>query len=269
MQGVSVAVTPDERSNAGAGGKDALLARIARAKAYKDSSSGASSASQQDAPLSDEQQEALRQQYVDQLRAAQQQVSAQGSSYNELMQQQAQQQQERATDAGSLQKKTGGSAGDGSAGDDSGGSALDRLQQQDPTPGARPQPARADFYTSRDAPAPSVLLASSPRRAGAGSADEAASWLAGVLATPDSSAAATDPTLRPEEFTAAKQAMQRQRGADIITAFPDELQGEGSSLGPGAPNTATDAAGGSSQTASAGDATDSECVRLPTQCIWG
>lgn len=38
-----------------------------------------------------------------------------------------------------------------------------------------------------------------------------------------------DPNLRPEDFTAAKEAALKQRGAEIITAFPEDFDSSSSS----------------------------------------
>lgn len=55
-------------------------------------------------------------------------------------------------------------------------------QQPDASAQETPQSSgRSDFYTSVDAPDTSSLLASAPTRAGAGSANQAADWMKGVM----------------------------------------------------------------------------------------
>lgn len=156
-------------------GNEALLARIAKAKAYKQTGELTSSSSSSDTAgtgassspdaititMTEEQKEALRQQYAEQLRQQQAQIVTQSSSYSSYLQAAQQQQQQQAG---------------------SGSSALERLQQEDPSPGQRPAPARPDFYTNPDAPDVQQLLSGAPKKAGTGSADEAAEWLKGVLA---------------------------------------------------------------------------------------
>lgn len=150
-----------------------LAARVAAAKAYKQQqqqqagggagTSGDEASSQE--TLSEAQQAELLQQHAAQLRQQQQELAAQGSEYTQLLQQQ---QQERV-------------------------STLDRLAAADPglqQPSERGSPARSDFYTSRDAPGVDALLGSTPRRRGAGSAEEPADWLKGVLSTPPAAAGA-------------------------------------------------------------------------------
>ncbi|WIA36072.1 hypothetical protein OEZ86_007427 [Tetradesmus obliquus] len=66
-------------------------------------------------------------------------------------------------------------------------------------------------------------MTTAPKKAGTGSADEAADWLKGVLQErPDQPK--IDSSMRLEDFTAAKEAAMRQRGAEIITAFPEDFQ---------------------------------------------
>ncbi|KAF6250505.1 hypothetical protein COO60DRAFT_1646775 [Scenedesmus sp. NREL 46B-D3] len=192
------------------------MARIAAAKAYKQSgatgssastssasSSSTSSSGEADSSVSEEQQEAMRQQYLQQLREQQASVASQSSEYSAYIQQTSQQQQQQpAADAAN---------------------ALDRLQQEDVTPGERAAPARPDFYTNPEVPSVQQLMSTAPKKSGAGSADEAAEWLKGVLQErPDQPQ--FDPGMRLEEFTAAKEAAMRQRGAEIITAFPEDFQ---------------------------------------------
>jgi hypothetical protein len=55
------------------------------------------------------------------------------------------------------------------------------LQEEDCSPGERPAPARADFYTNPEVPSVQQLMSTAPKKAGTGSADEAAEWLKGVL----------------------------------------------------------------------------------------
>jgi hypothetical protein len=109
--------------------------------------------------LSEEQQEAMRQQYLQQLREQQASAASQSSEYSAYIQQTAQQ-----------QASPGGAA-----------NALDRLQEEDRSPGERPAPARADFYTNPEVPSVQQLMSTAPKKAGTGSADEAAEWLKGVL----------------------------------------------------------------------------------------
>jgi tetratricopeptide (TPR) repeat protein len=107
----------------------------------------------------------------------------------------------------------------------------------------RPPPRRADFYTAEGDAAPALpdLLAATPPRLDGGSADRAAGWLAGVLGGSGGggegggeggggggggSAGSSDEVrfdgsaMRPEAFTAAREALVQRRGAEIITADP-------------------------------------------------
>jgi uncharacterized phage infection (PIP) family protein YhgE len=150
------------------------MARIAAAKAYKQSSDAGSNAapsppqassepttsssdSEATSSLSEQQQEAMRQQYLQQLREQQASVASQSSEYSAYIQQTAQQASSSAANA------------------------LDRLQEEDRDPGERPAPARPDFYTNPEVPSVQQLMSTAPKKAGTGSADEAADWLAGVL----------------------------------------------------------------------------------------
>jgi hypothetical protein len=160
--------TSSSSSSAASAGRDALAARIAAAKAYKQSgaagsSPSSSSSSSSEANLSEEQQEAMRQQYMQQLRQQQASMASQSSEYSSYIQQTTQQQQQQ------QQQQPGA------------GNALDRLQQEDRAPGERPAPARADFYTNPEVPSVQQLMSTAPKKAGTGSADEAADWLKGVL----------------------------------------------------------------------------------------
>jgi hypothetical protein len=107
--------------------------------------------------MSEEQQEAMRQQYLQQLREEQAIMASQSSDYSTYIQQTAQQASSSAA------------------------SALDRLQQEDRSPGERPAPARPDFYSNPEVPSVQQLMSTAPKKAGTGSADEAADWLKGVL----------------------------------------------------------------------------------------
>jgi hypothetical protein len=111
--------------------------------------------------LSEEQQEAMRQQYLQQLREQQASAASQSSEYSAYIQQTSQQQ--------------------ASSGSSSAANALDRLQEEDRSPGERPAPARSDFYTNPEVPSVQQLMSTAPKKAGTGSADEAAEWLKGVL----------------------------------------------------------------------------------------
>jgi tetratricopeptide (TPR) repeat protein len=71
------------------------------------------------------------------------------------------------------------------------------------------------------------LLAATPARLDGGSADRPANWLAGVLGGggegggSDGAPASFDGSaMRPEAFTAAREALMQRRGAEIITADP-------------------------------------------------
>jgi tetratricopeptide (TPR) repeat protein len=96
----------------------------------------------------------------------------------------------------------------------------------DPPP---PAPRRPDFFTAEGDAAPQLpdLLAAAPERLDGGSADRPANWLAGVFGggAGGGSAAAADvqfdgSNMRAEAFSAAREAMARRRGAEIITADP-------------------------------------------------
>jgi len=71
-----------------------------------------------------------------------------------------------------------------------------------------------------------------------------------------------DPNLRPEDFTAAKEAALKQRGAEIITAFPEDFDssssGSSSSSSNGVAADAGPAAAGSSSGAAAAGAEEEE-----------
>ena len=57
---------------------------------------------------------------------------------------------------------------------------------------------------------------------------QAASYLRAVL---DNNTQTIDPNLRPEEFTARKEAQQRAQGSEIITANPEYEAGQGAAAG--------------------------------------
>eukprot|EP00879_Flechtneria_rotunda_P009769 GHRR01010219.1.p1 GENE.GHRR01010219.1~~GHRR01010219.1.p1 ORF type:complete len:337 (+),score=106.29 GHRR01010219.1:324-1334(+) len=214
---------PEATANA-APSKEALLARIAKAKAYKQgtpsstssntnpistadvatsstssASSTGSSSSDDRSSITEEQAETMRQQYMERLRQQQAELSSQGRQYNSYIQQVF----------STSQNPTS--------------YALDKVDQQDPDSPARSGPARPDFYTNPEAPGVLKLWASAPKRAGTGSADEAADWLKGVLQETAGNRHTINPDMRPEEFTAAKEAAIRQQGAEIITAFPEDF----------------------------------------------
>lgn len=160
---VSVAVSdPSPAAKAAAaGGKDAALARIAQAKAYKQgttasnssSSSGggsslsSSSSSSSDVTSPSPEQESLQQQHLDQLRQQQQQLAAQSSSYSAYIQKST---QKRSDQDSNLEP-----------------SDLEELSAaiDDPGSGPRRSPAREDFY-SNNVPSVVDLVNSAPTTAG-------------------------------------------------------------------------------------------------------
>ena len=128
---------------------------------------------------------------------------------------------------------TGGGASSSSAAPTALPLPFDEQQPSDDPP--PPAPRRPDFFTAEGDAAPALpdLLAAAPERADGGSADRPANFLAGVFggggggnggadgsSEPGSTVQFDGRNMRAEAFTAAREAMARRRGAEIITADP-------------------------------------------------
>ncbi|KAI8472277.1 MAG: hypothetical protein J3K34DRAFT_214222 [Monoraphidium minutum] len=176
-----------------------------------------------------------------------------------------------------LRRKEAAGRGDGSY------SAL--LTQLEAGPAAgddtaeRGQPARSDFYTNPDAPDVMALWEASQRlqeAAGRGSANQTASWLAGVLSEEaDKLSEGISQDLRPEEFTIRKEARTRQAGADIITSTTDAasiVRGTGvDKIAAAAAAAAAEAAGAGVEAGGGGAAVEAERDESykPKVTTWG